>query len=317
MLAVTRADSRLISVGERGTILLSDDLGISWTQIPAPVSVALTAVNFSDSHSGWAVGHAGVVLHTADGGLSWVKQLDGQQAADIDVLDAKEKLEKNPSNESAVRYLRDAKRAAQEGSDKPLLDVKFWSPSAGIVVGAYGAILQTNDGGKSWTSLRDRLDNPKGKHLYSVTLSGREIYIAGEQGTLFRSVDQGLTFTKINTPYSGTYFGVISDPKLGIFVYGLRGNAFVSHDAGHNWKKINIDLPITITAGVATSDGYVILTDESGRVLKISEDGLSVEPLTLPVPFSFTGIAQAKDGSLVLSGIRGTTRLTTEILVKK
>jgi len=317
LLAVTRANARLVAVGERGTIVISDDSGQSWKQVPTPVSVALTAVAFSGAKAGWAVGHGGVVLHTEDAGESWSKQLDGQQAADIDLKDANEQAERKPSSESAARRLRDATRAAKEGSEKPFLDVKFWSPTSGIVVGAYGAILQTNDGGKSWLSLRERIDNPKGKHLYNVSLTGIEIYIAGEQGTLFRSTDQAQTFSKISTPYAGTFFGVINDAKMGTFAFGLRGNAFISHDAGKNWQKLDIGQPITITSGAATADGHVILVDESGRVLKVSDDGLKTQALALPMPFSFTGVAQASDGSLVLSGIRGTTRVTTDILAKK
>jgi photosystem II stability/assembly factor-like uncharacterized protein len=124
LLAVTRSDARLIAVGERGTIVVSDDSGHSWKQVPAPVSVALTAVAFSDSQTGWAVGHAGVVLHTADAGASWTKQLDGQQAADIDLKDASEQAEKNPSSESAIRRLRDARRAAQEPSFRRTMRAK-------------------------------------------------------------------------------------------------------------------------------------------------------------------------------------------------
>jgi photosystem II stability/assembly factor-like uncharacterized protein len=41
-----------------------------------------------------------------------------------------------------------------EGADKPWLDVHFWSPRRVLVVGAYGNILRTQDGGRSWESLR-------------------------------------------------------------------------------------------------------------------------------------------------------------------
>ncbi|MDP2022176.1 MAG: hypothetical protein Q8L16_14910, partial [Hydrogenophaga sp.] len=37
MLAVTRAGSRLVAVGERGTVLLSDDHGQHWRQAAVPV----------------------------------------------------------------------------------------------------------------------------------------------------------------------------------------------------------------------------------------------------------------------------------------
>src|SRR4051794_13611808 len=56
-LAVTRAGPRLVAVGERGTVLLSDDAGASWRQAPVPVQVTLTTVRFIDERTGWAAGH--------------------------------------------------------------------------------------------------------------------------------------------------------------------------------------------------------------------------------------------------------------------
>ena len=90
MLAITRAGARLVAVGERGSILLSDDSGVSWRQAKVPVSVTLTAVQFPNAKAGWAVGHLGVVLHSADGGETWAKQLDGREAASL-VLEAAKK----------------------------------------------------------------------------------------------------------------------------------------------------------------------------------------------------------------------------------
>ena len=87
LIDLARAGERLVAVGERGLVLLSDDHGQSWRQAAVPVSVSLSAVQFVDAHSGWAIGHAGVVLATRDGGESWVVQLDGRRAAQIE-LDA-------------------------------------------------------------------------------------------------------------------------------------------------------------------------------------------------------------------------------------
>src|SRR5438552_4235956 len=67
MTAVALAGTRLVAVGERGTILTSEDHGASWRQQSAPVSVMLTNVQFATARTGWAVGHSGVVLVTHDG----------------------------------------------------------------------------------------------------------------------------------------------------------------------------------------------------------------------------------------------------------
>ena len=44
LLSLTRAGNRIVAVGERGYILISDDNGITWLQVTVPVSVALTSV---------------------------------------------------------------------------------------------------------------------------------------------------------------------------------------------------------------------------------------------------------------------------------
>src|SRR5215471_18758595 len=55
MQAVTRAGSRLVAVGQRGHVVVSDDGGATWKQSRVPVSSDLCAVYFVDNRNGWAV----------------------------------------------------------------------------------------------------------------------------------------------------------------------------------------------------------------------------------------------------------------------
>lgn len=307
LLAVGRADKRLVAVGEMGILLLSDDNGATWRQVKVPTSVTLTNVRFVSASVGWVVGHGAVILHTRDGGETWVRQLDGRQAAQLDVDAARARVA--AGDPAGNKALADAERQLKDGPDKPLLDVNFSDEKNGLVVGAYGLIFATNDGGKTWHSLRERIDNPKGRHLYAIHATGKKIHLVGEQGALYRSSDGGNNFSAINTPYVGTYFGVVEAAQGEIIVYGLRGNAFRSADDGANWQKIDLGLPVTLTAGVRLADGTLTLVDETGRVLQSRDGGQSFKVVPVPQPSPFTGIIQAADGSLVLSGARGMTRL--------
>lgn len=311
LLAVTRAGDRLVAVGERGVILTSDDHGRQWQQARVPVSVTLTAVHFATPQRGWAVGHSGVILHSDDGGRHWQKQLDGVGAAQVEVEAAKAAVQASP-DDASQRRLRDAQRALEEGADKPWLDVRFWSPQDGLVVGAYGSILRTRDGGKRWQSVRGNLANPKGRHLYSVQRSGEQLYIVGEQGLVFRSHDAGEHFEALSTPYRGTFFGLQAQPGGVLLAYGLRGNVWRSSDDGQNWQALTTGQPITVTAGTLDADGRVVLVDEGGRVLRQHGNGLKA--LRAPQPFAFTSVVTAADGSLVLTGVRGSTRILPEQL---
>ncbi|KAI3605945.1 BNR repeat protein (plasmid) [Cupriavidus necator H850] len=301
LLAVTHAGPRLVAVGEAGIVLLSDDNGRTWRQTGVPVSVTLTHVFFISAKDGWAVGHSGVVLHTSDGGQTWLKQLDGRQAAQLELASAQA--------EGDPRRVANAQRLVADGPDKPFFDVYFSDENNGFAVGAYGFIVGTRDGGKTWLSLMGRLDNPKGKHLYKIFATASGLYLAGEQGALYRSGDAGQHFVEVTTPYAGTYFDLVVSPKEELVALGLRGNAYRTGDGGATWSKVDTGTSATLTAGARLSDGSLVMVDETGRLLRSVDGGRAFTPVAIPRPSSFTGIAQAADGAVILSGAGGITRV--------
>ncbi|WP_433868126.1 WD40/YVTN/BNR-like repeat-containing protein [Ralstonia wenshanensis] len=308
LLAVARAGDRLIAVGESGIVLLSDDNGGTWRQASVPVSVTLTSVYFASAKDGWVVGHSGVVLHSGDGGQTWTRQLDGRQAAQLELEAAKADAKQNGG--TAQKRLVNAQRLVEDGPDKPLLDVYFADANTGFVVGAYGLALATRDGGKTWQSLMGQIDNPKGKHLYRIRPVGSELYVAGEQGALYRSGDAGKRFDEIKTPYAGTYFDFIATAQGELLVLGLRGNAYWSGNRGADWQKIETGVPVTLTAGTRLVDGALLMVDQAGRVLRSVNGGRDFTPIAVPHSSSFTGLTQAADGALILSGANGITRIS-------
>ena len=303
MLAVTSAGARLVAAGERGTILYSDDGGKSWRQAAVPVSVSLTALQFVDAKNGWAVGHQGVVLHSGDGGATWRKQLDGIQAAALVLADASASF--GPERDKEVAQ---AQHLVDDGPDKPFLDLYFDSPRTGYVLGAYNLMFRTDDGGATWQPWQSRVANPKGLHLYGMKGAAGAIYLAGEQGLLLRSTDNGNSFNALTTPYKGSYFGVLTTRGGALLAYGLRGNAFRSTDRGASWTQVATGVQASLSAGTVMADGAVVLVSQGGDVLTSRDDGLTFAAqagTALPL----AAVAQAGDGSLVVAGLRGLRRL--------
>ncbi|MCS6948646.1 MAG: YCF48-related protein, partial [Steroidobacteraceae bacterium] len=73
LLDVAWAGERIVAVGERGHVLLSDDRGKTWVQSPeVPSRTMLTGVTFANRDDGWAVGHDEIILRTENGGQSWI-----------------------------------------------------------------------------------------------------------------------------------------------------------------------------------------------------------------------------------------------------
>ncbi len=306
-LRVVKAGTRLISVGERGTILLSDDQGKSWRQVIAPVRVTLTEAYFPSPENGWVVGNGGVILVTHDGGETWTKQLDGWQAAAIEKSEAEADLAKNPTDPKAQHRLQDAVRLVKDGPDKPLFDVYFFDDQHGFVIGAYGLAFRTADGGKSWHSFMNQTDDPDEYNLYAINAAPDGFYIAGELGGVYKSTDGAMSFHRVANPGKGTYFGVVSSPQGAVVVYGLRGAVYRTDDGGINWDHIVMP-KATLTGGTRLSDGSLLLVDETGGIWRSSDGGKTFQSIPHPESASLSGVVEVVPGLLVLSTSHGNIR---------
>lgn len=283
LLDIAIAGGQLIAVGDQGTAIRSADQGQSWQQLKTPFSVMLTSVFFTDEQNGWVVGHDGLVAVTQDGGVSWHKLLNGDQINHLRlsrlqawVAEVEAQLQADPDNEMLVEQLdtanwqvEDAAIAQEEGPSVPLLDVWFADEQRGFVLGGYGLLLKTEDGGGSWQYWGDRLDNPDSFHLNAMIADHRgDLYIVGEAGLLFRSVDQGEHWQRLDSPYDGSLFA-ITEYQNNLYLMGLRGHLYRSAD-GLTWQSIDLGVSASLVSAIATNDELVLL-GHGGLVLKSRE----------------------------------------------
>lgn len=302
--AVAKAGNRLVAVGQRGHIVVSTDGGASWKQSQVPVSSDLTAVYFLDDKQGWAVGHDGVVLHTADGGERWEVQLTGRAVNDALLAAMQRKVAAEPGSGEAKALLAEAQRYKEQGADKPFLDVWFADASNGFVVGAYNLIFRTRDGGKAWEPWFDRSDNPKFYNLYAIRPVGGDLYIAGEGGVLLKLDVAAQRFKALAMPYNGSYFGV-ADAGGAVVAFGLRGNVYRSEDGGATWTKADAGLAAAVVAATRSASGALLLADAGGRIARSADGGRTFDKVALKQASPLTGIADLGDGRLALVGPRG------------
>jgi photosystem II stability/assembly factor-like uncharacterized protein len=270
LLGLAQAGKRLVAVGQRGHVVLSDDNGKTWQQADVPVSSDLVAVHFPTAQRGWAVGHDGVVLHTADGGRSWTRQRDGRPNA----------------------------------ADVPLLDVWFADERTGYAVGAFGLLLRTEDGGARWDNVSANADNPKSLHLYSVRGIGGKLFAAGEQGLLLKFDNAAGRWRAVELPYKGTLFGVTGNGRV-LVAHGLRGNAVRSTDGGATWQAVSTGVPVGLTANAVDAEGRILLASQAGHLVASSDDGASFAPVKLQRPVPATAMLAAGTRTLLVAGPRG------------
>lgn len=325
MLDVASTGSRLVSVGQFGHILYSDDEGAHWIQAEAPVSSTLTAVHFADEQTGWAVGHEGVVLTTENGGKSWMQQLNGLEINQL-MLDRAKTLYEYPTQNSGEMppgihpeltaddletLVFDAEDFNAEGASRPLMDVWFKNRREGIVVGAYGLILHTSDGGQSWTPGFDTVYNIDSFHYYDIIPAPSQqqpdaIFLVGEAGLLQRSLDNGQTWKALDAPYDGTFFGgLYNTGSHTLLVYGLRGNLYHSSDLGDSWQPINSKTTASIFDGSVLANGSMLLVGSAGLQVTVDGETFETESGFSQQRTPYSAITLSPSGNAVLAGLRG------------
>ncbi|WP_285641161.1 YCF48-related protein [Pseudomonas sp. NBRC 100443] len=299
--AVVLAGSRLVAVGMRGIILFSDDQGSTWSQAQVPVQSDLTAVYFVDAKIGWAVGHDGMILRSEDAGVHWQRQLDGRAAAEN--FKSFYQRRSAAGEQGLDRWLAEIERNYGSGPGLPYLDVLFEDARHGYAVGSFGTLSVTSDGGATWQPGYELIDNPNLLNLNAIRRIGEQVYIAGEQGSVFRLNRSSQRFERLDSGYTGSFFGLVGKGDR-LLAFGLRGAAYLSQDAGQHWIPVNVGEQALLSAGTLLPDGRVALASIAGRFWTSSPDWSSFTPQMAPRPAILTGIASLQ-GRLVLSSLAG------------
>ena len=286
MLSSALAGTRLVTVGANGYVLLSDDAGKSYRQAAqVPVDFTLTGVSFCDARQGWAVGHGGTVIHSSDGGEHWSMQRRDNQV------------------------------------DQPLYSLYFRDAQHGWAVGLWSLLIQTNDGGASWSNIK--LPMAEGQKRADLNLlnvfadSGTALYIAAEQGTLYRSVDNGVHWEVKKTGSNGSLWAGVVTAAHTLIVGGLGGKLFRSSDNGDNWQAVvlpnNGAGPVTGSiTGLKRIGDQIVAATLDGNLLQSNDDGRSWQiAATAPVPL--TGVVVTHNATLLGLSKQGPVALLTPV----
>lgn len=278
LIDIARAGDRLVAVGQRGFALLSDDSGKTWRAVGTPVVRTLTGVAFNGDKLGVAVGHGGSLVRTEDGGESWVEvPLD-------------------------------------EAMGESLLGVVALGDGKFAAYGAFGMYFDTSDGGKSWTR-RMVIEEYFEAHISQVVPVGDVLWMVGETGTLARSEDGGATWAAVESPYEGSFFGIVVAQDGSIVLFGMRGSVYRSADGGATWQDINIDTTASFNGGRVLSDGRILLVGNGGLVAVSTDNGQSFDIKWSTAGRGFSALVETPAG-IVTAGEAGVSILDTAALVQ-
>ncbi len=268
----------IVAVGERGTILRSSDSAHTWqpaATVPAAPfgpTATLTGVTFApDAQHGWAVGHDALILATTDAGHTWQKSWQGENLSDS------------------------------------FLDVLALDARHVLAVGAYGLCLETTDAGHTWQR-RKIIDSDY--HLNRITRGPTgTLYLAGEHGTLLRSRDAGAKWTSIDSPYDGSFYGILPLDAHTLVAHGLRGRVYRSPDDGDTWQLVAVDQRALIAAATQLKNRTLLLAGQA-RALYLSRDyARTAVAWPAPIAPAISALLELPSGEILALGEAGASIL--------
>lgn len=278
LFVIKKFGDRYFAAGDRGHIIYSDDGGKSWTQAQVPVRSTLLDVDFVNAEQGWAVGHEGVILHTADGGKTWELQYDGLRYGEAGLAYYTKMAEEDPDNELYPYMIDEMQFAISQGADKPFFGVNMHNELFGHVAGAYGMLLVTRDGGKTWQHRLHNVENENFNHIFDISPlpePGR-FFLVGEAGLmLVGDINQETAKRVHSVPWEGSFFATVDAADGSIVMGGLRGRMFRTADEGQTWTVVEKPPTSAIVTETRLADGRIVAGGVAGEILISTDNGLS------------------------------------------
>lgn len=200
--------------GTNGLILKSTNGGLNWNSLNSGTTQMLNDVSFSDFNTGYVCGSNGIVLKTTNGGVNWTPKNTGY--TDINNYGTRF-LNKDTgvvvggnagfTNGQIFKTTNGGTTWVVKLSNFPgSINMPYYHDANTItVVGNYGVILRSYDGGNSWTIQ----GNQSNEYLHDVDFSNPSIGIAvGKNGAIVKTTSGGLVNVSIQSSLTPESFSL-------------------------------------------------------------------------------------------------------------
>lgn len=282
-----------------------------------------------DADKGVAVGEAGLIMRTADAGKTWMRDEAPTDLAMIDI--ASNGTRSIAVGQMGLILVNDGSgkwKKVESGTERRLLQVDINKNGLAFVVGAFGTLLKSTDGGETWVSvapnwaslydsgsgdtavLRDEPTN----YIVDVQEDG-SVLIGGEYGQIMRSPDGGICWDIVYRHPSGTglsapTFFAISIREDGVgYVAGQSGLVARTTDHGHSWTYVKTPVDGNLFGVDSFANGQVVVIGQR-TALRSTDNGETWNPIR-GLDFStnwYTGLghaASAPAGEFIAVGHSG------------
>ena len=291
---VTILDERAWIVGYYGTILHSQDRGLTWEIQRSPSRSALYSVRFVTPDKGWISGSYGTLLQTKDGGKNWTAMPSGTTEHLFSLTWPDSRNGWAAGSRGVILRTEDGGGSWADSSVKEDLafsSVSFVNPRRGWIAGEFGVIFHTQDGGKSWVKQRSPVEvtfsSGESRNLFALlfpdAITGFAVGIDGfilrtQGGANWRIMRQKTLGAK---SLSANHLFAAATSKNRLWTVGERGTILQADRAGENWQAVKAAIPpVSLNSIAFGKNGFGLIVGNRGSVLRTDNGGTAWRPLT-------------------------------------
>jgi photosystem II stability/assembly factor-like uncharacterized protein len=256
-------------------------LNAQWTQITSGTYENLNDIQFVNANTGYAVGNAGVVLKSTNGGQNWITINTGSTVnnsslsfldssigyiSQTGVIPAKILYTSNGGNSwSLLNSLGDAN----------FNSLYFLNQSTGFGTDSYFGIIRTTNGGINWSAMSNYYNHYKSINFLNSTFGycicniSYSRYLLSTTGSTWSS---HLVYN--TTDQSQNYLNSVDfiTTTLG-YTVGDSGKIYKTNDAGSSWTYQNGNTTTKLNAVKSTDVNKTITVGNNGIIKATSNGG--------------------------------------------
>lgn len=279
---------------------------------PDPQGNDLWNVDFApSSQTGWAVGAAGMIVKSTDGGASWFTQESGRE----DFLRGVEAIDANTAwvvgdNGVVLRSTNGGSTWIKQnsGTTAGINTLHAVSASTAWFVGDAGMLRATQNGGMTWTAQNTGTSNNLNGVFFTSVTHGVAV---GSTATVVRTTNGGSSWSPVTLPGGpgpGSSAHLLDvffvDASFG-WTCGGGGTLYLTTNGGFSWSRtMNNGLSADINRVRFTTrlNGWAV--GESGALHRTTTGGSSWTTLTSGTSSGLEGLALT-GGNVVVVGLFG------------
>lgn len=279
----------------------------------------LFSVSFPNENDGWACGRWGTVLHTSNGGKTWVHQKTGLVATLTSIYFVDPKNGWAVGDQGTIIHTKDGGKNWEKQKSPVsfyLMGVCFVNASKGWIVTERTNILFTDDGGKNWSIQFKDEDYVLKAVSFCDPNNG---WAVGEFGYTYHTKDGGATWEKQFGKFGMSeetgdiesepmLFSVVAVNPQTAWAVGIEGLVINTTDGGKTWKQANTGVPKIHLFSVASDrKGAIMITGNRSGLIS-TNNGRTWKTMVFDPPITYNWIykvAQRGSSGFIAVGREG------------